>query len=566
MKSNRKTGMSIIAVLTVIVMIALLSASCKPQETLEGFNITTFNSDIVIKRVDGQEPLNMPYRYAMPIIRAGLSEEVIGINISSVRCKIGRKGLSMSGYEKILVEPDSSEVTRVINSIDYCKGITTLSGIIADKNDSRITIYEGYNEELLLETSQNYAIIPSTLSKHINQELPDADKVFYVKNNETRGAEPFKIIGEYTTNKEHDALYLSFYGMGKVAKGAQIDIPDYIDCMEIDVNEGKDLSGLISVLNNYFADYNVLSQYEKRINRFNERYPYMFVNTAGIKPVLIEEDTNFKKNIITVSRIDEKSDLMMSHLYGDALVKEYHEYSQYISDINISTGIKGVNPADYPTGTKYQPYGLKLMPLGMQQDRVWMSFNVPPYHKAVTSISEIKRDKQGCEIYFYGNYRNRDLVKQREQDYYEKATRRGGDMKGYAIIPAPMFEAVQHYIMTSQQVLELCPTKEGTPGTTLYVAFTAIGYYKLPEGSQDAYDVIYITYYGNNDKYKLDAFKDEHIESITIETRSDADMEALTRYLRKYFAPKETAAEYSGSKNELGLDYEYCYTILKNVD
>lgn len=566
MKSNRKTGMSIIAILTVIVMIALLSASCKPQETLEGFNITTFNSDIVIKRVDGQEPLNMPYRYAMPIIRAGLSEEVIGINISSVRCKIGRKGLSMSGYEKILVEPDSSEVARVINSIDYCKGITTLSGIIADKNDSRITIYEGYNEELLLETSQNYAIIPSTLSKHINQELPDADKVFYVKNNETRGAEPFKIIGEYTTNKEHDALYLSFYGMGKVAKGAQIDIPDYIDCMEIDVNEGKDLSGLISVLNNYFADYNVLSQYEKRINRFNERYPYMFVNTAGIKPVLIEEDTNFKKNIITVSRIDEKSDLMMSHLYGDALVKEYHEYSQYISDINISTGIKGVNPADYPTGTKYQPYGLKLMPLGMQQDRVWMSFNVPPYHKAVTSTSEIKRDKQGCEIYFYGNYRNRDLVKQREQDYYEKATRRGGDMKGYAIIPAPMFEAVQHYIMTSQQVLELCPTKEGTPGTTLYVAFTAIGYYELPEGSRDAYDVIYITYYGNNDKYKLDAFKDEHIESITIETRSDADMEALTRYLRKYFAPKETAAEYAGSKNELGLDYEYCYTILKNVD
>jgi hypothetical protein len=557
--------MTVIAILTVIV-IALLSVSCKPQETLEGFNITTFNSDIVIKRVDGQEPLNMPYRYAMPIIRAGLSEEVIGINISSVRCKIGRKGLSMSGYEKILVEPDSSEVTRVINSIDYYKGITTLSGIIADKNDSKITIYEGYNEELLLETSQNYAIIPSTLSKHINQELSDSDKVFYVKNNETRGAEPFKIIGEYTTNKEHDALYLSFYGMGKVAKGAQIDIPDYIDCMEIDVNEGKDLSGLISVLNNYFADYNVLSQYEKRINRFNERYPYMFVNTAGIKPVLIEEDTNFKKNIITVSRIDEKSDLMMSHLYGDALVKEYHEYSQYISDINIGTGIKGVNPADYPTGTKYQPYGLKLMPLGMQQDRVWMSFNVPPYHKAVTSISEIKRDKQGCEIYFYGNYRNRDLVKQREQDYYEKATRRGGDMKGYAIIPAPMFEAVQHYIMTSQQVLELCPTKEGTPGTTLYVAFTAIGYYELPEGSRDAYDVIYITYYGNNDKYKLDAFKDEYIESITIETRSDADMEALTRYLRKYFAPKETAAEYSGSKNGLGLDYEYCYTIKEKAD
>ena len=78
--------------------------------------------------------------------------------------------------------------------------------------------------------------------------------------------------------------------------------------------------------------------------------------------------------------------------------------------------------------------------------------------------------------------------------------------------------------------------------------------------------MIYITYYGNNDKYKLDAFKDEYIESITIETRSDADMEALTRYLRKYFAPKETAAEYSVSKNGLGLYYEYCYTIKEKAD
>ena len=58
---------------------------------------------------------------------------------------------------------------------------------------------------------------------------------------------------------------------------------------------------------------------------------------------------------------------MMSH-YMHALVKEYHEYSR-INDINIGTGIK-VLIRRLPTGTKYQPYGLKLMPLGMQQDRV----------------------------------------------------------------------------------------------------------------------------------------------------------------------------------------------------
>ena len=114
MKSNRKTGMSIIAVLTVIVMIALLSASCKPQETLEGFNITTFNSDIVIKRVDGQEPLNMPYRYALPLLGsvAAMKEEIADVNISSVRCELGNKGLRLSNYENILADLNSSDAKK----------------------------------------------------------------------------------------------------------------------------------------------------------------------------------------------------------------------------------------------------------------------------------------------------------------------------------------------------------------------------------------------------------------------------------------------------------------------
>ena len=71
---------------------------------------------------------------------------------------------------------------------------------------------------------------------------------------------------------------------------------------------------------------------------------------------------------------------------------------------------------------------------------------------------------------------------------------------------------------------------------------------------------------GNNSKYEKEAYKNEYIESITIETRSDADMESLTRYLRQYFAPSDVASQYTGSINELGLEYEYCYTIMENVD
>ncbi|MDD4543695.1 MAG: hypothetical protein PHY13_08005, partial [Clostridia bacterium] len=185
---------------------------------------------------------------------------------------------------------------------------------------------------------------------------------------------------------------------------------------------------------------------------------------------------------------------------------------------------------------------------------------------AITSISEIKSDKRNSEIYFYGNYTNKGLVVQREEDYRNRATLNGGAMEGYAIVPAPMFEAIRHYMSTDQQVLELCATDENNPNNRLYVAFTAIGYYELPEDSTDQYDVIYITYVGNNNKYKKEAYKNEYIESITIETRSDADMESLTRYLRQYFAPSDGASEYIGSINELGLKYEYCYTIKENVD
>jgi hypothetical protein len=565
---NRKKTCITIALLIVIVLTALFLVSCDSSgKQLEVYNVTPFNSDIVIKRVDGQEPLNMPYRYARFILdsRSKYEDEIVGLNISSVRYTMSNTGLSMSNYERIFTNANSGEVKEVIDSIKYCKGITTLNGIVADKEVSKITLYEGYTADLLEDNQQNYAIIPSTLSEHIKAGLSDSKKVFKIYNSETSGLEDFEIIGEYTTDEEHDTLYLSFAGFSRAVAGAKWDALNHIDCMEIDVDENKDLADFAYHLSNIFADYNMLYQYSKRINKLNEAYPYMFINTIGLDPVYIEEYTDFKENVITISRIDGKDILGMSHLYGDALVEDYSDYSEYITDIVISTGRKGVDPADYPSGTEYQPYGLKLKTLGRSQDSIWMDYPIPPYHQAITSISEIKSDKKDSEIYFYGNYTNKDLVVQREEDYVDRATGNGGSMEGYAIVPAPMFEAIRHYMYTDLQVLELCPTA-GNTTNNVYVAFTAIGYYELPEGSTDQYDVIYITYVGNNNKYEKEAYENEYIESITIETKSDADMESLTRYLSQYFAPSDIAGEYTGFENELGLKYEYCYTIKENVD
>ena len=50
-------------------------------------------------------------------------------------------------------------------------------------------------------------------------------------------------------------------------------------------------------------------------------------------------------------------------------------------------------------------------------------------------------------------------------------------------------------------------------------------------------------------------------EAIIIETRSDTDLTELINILKQYFAPAEEAAGYVGQKNELGLAYEYCFTL-----
>lgn len=77
---------------------------------------------------------------------------------------------------------------------------------------------------------------------------------------------------------------------------------------------------------------------------------------------------------------------------------------------------------------------------------------------------------------------------------------------------------------------------------------------------------IYFTYAGYNDRYKLKQFKNEYIEAITIETKSDTDITQLVKYLERYFVPSDNTAKYSKEKNVLGLEYEYCYTITNKAN
>ena len=592
MRNKRKISFTIIIAAVVIVIVALLFIF---RDSLFGnigrFDTTTFNSDIVIKRSDAQEPLSMPYRYSKVLMdnRLVYNEEIVGINISSVKYGISDTGLSLYNYKDVLKNGDSKEAKAVVDSIKYCKGVTTLSGIISDKEKSKITIYEGYTADLMIESLHHYVIIPSALSDYINEELPENEKVLFIMNPETNGLAYFTIIGEYETKNESDALYLSYCGLSTLVLGGRKDISDHIDCMEIDVNEHADLTVFSYFLIKYFADFNVLSHYDKRINSFNEPYSYMFVNTVDIKAIDLTEEEGFEKNIIRISRIDGKDKLEMSHVYADALVNDYYKYSQYITDLNISTGRKGVDLYNRSAFSDIPSYdftielggdlGSEFVYCMKEQGEKW-----PCFHQAVTSITEIERMKKGCEITFYTDYTNKDLKEIRRDDFKEGGLHMEGGIKGYAIIPATIHEATCNHRSIDYHVVYMVERgKAIDPLDALRVGFKVIGYYELSEGTkeqvtdnkkvreydkdgnEDEYDTIFITYTGHNDKYIKQSVKNEHIEAITIETRSDVEITELIKYLKKYFAPSDETAGYIGSKNELGLEYEYCFTVMNSI-
>jgi hypothetical protein len=564
-----------IVVIVIVIVIAVIAAAMLYifRDSLfqkEDNNVvSSFNSDIVIKRMDTGESLNMSYKYAKSILdkRRTFIEEIANINISSVRYKMEENNIKWYTNEGFLVKDDTDKDREIIDAIKYCKGISALSGILSDREDCKIMLYEGYSEELLLKGYENCAIIPSSMSKYINKEIPDNEKVLFISDTYFGNTFYFTIIGEYKTKSEYDTLYVSYAGLTELIRARRTDIPNHVDSLELDVYENKDLTGLVNYLSQYFAEGSVYSEYEGRFNVYNEPYEFMYVHSLNIEPVVPLQDIIYANYEIIISRIDGKSDLEMSHVYSDALIEDYDKYSQHISDIVISTGVKGVNPDDYPTDSSepgYYNYPLYSIQMNFGfQSQFWNNYeDFPPFYQAVTGISEIKSMKKNCKVTLHFGYSSKDMIvpKQTDIDHY---------VKGYAVIPLPMHEAnrnrfdyVNIIVRMNEAMAEYEESGRRIFSCRTISCFKVIGYYE----TTDKYDVIYITYAGSNEKYKLEPFENEHIESVTLWAQDDTDIKVLQGYLEQYFAPATDTSKYAGKKNALGRDYEYCYTIKSNAD
>jgi len=565
---NKKSYvMKCVVILSVIMLTGLLMASCNnlPKNGTK-YIPGSFNSDIIIQRTDGQSPLMMPYKYSRILLEDKYlyKEEIFGISIASVKYEINSTGMSWDGFTDVLVNTDSKMAKDAIKSVKYCIGITDLNAIILDKGESDITLYEGYSADLLISSSQDYVIIPSSISSYINNKLPAGERALVIQYTDTGLADIFTIIGEYTAEDEQDTLYLSYSGFSELILAGQNDISDHVDSLQIDVNEEKDLTKFAEYLCGYFADSNLLAQYSDRLNMLNEPYLYRFVHSMNINPIILEtpeeEEANFNKSRFTISRTDGNVDLGMSYKYADALIRDYETYSQYITDIVISTGVKGVDPRDYPPFTNVPSYELHLsFDSGFANDikdpLIFASF---PYHQAITSISEIKRMKSDCEITFYGDYTNKDLVVPRQKDCK-------GFIKGYAIIPATLDEASQNKgnLASFDNYNFYLKEKNAAPlSYAINPGFKVIGYYT----TTDEYDTVYITYAGSNEKYKKEPFKSECIESIVIETKGNIDITPLIEYLEQFFVPSDNIAKYMGKKNVLNMEYEFYYSMTDGTE
>jgi hypothetical protein len=89
----------------------------------------------------------------------------------------------------------------------------------------------------------------------------------------------------------------------------------------------------------------------------------------------------------------------------------------------------------------------------------------------------------------------------------------------------------------------------------IYSRFKPIGEYV----TTDKYDTVYLTYAGYNEKYVIEPYRSEYIESIVIETKKDIDITPFLEYLEKYFAPADNVEKYIRENNELDIAYEFCY-------
>lgn len=572
MEKNKKTNKKTIWIVIVsIIIIATISAVLILFKDNLFKQKETFDNDLVIKRIDGNDSLKMPFKYSEIFLTAGsyFEEEILNLKISTVSFDISEAGISWGAVENVLVNTGDKNALDDLAGIKYCKGITDISTIISDKKRSSVIFYEGYSEEQYND-GNDYVIIPSSMSKYINEELSTDDKILTLRHSNYMGM--FKIIGEYTTKDEYDTLYVSYANLVNLFDASSIYMSEYVDTLEIDINEEKDLTKLIEYLERYFADANMLDQYKGKTNMFDDFYLYKFVHSINTNPSSSETQVgtitelnpsqseqpviNNEKNILTISRIDGGTDLNMSHIYADILINDYMTYSQYINDIVISTEVIGVDRYSIPLFTNYEMYGITVGWNGVSFDDIQLFVDVM-FHQAVTSTSDIIKTKSDCEIKFYGDYTEKDLIMPREEDC-------NVFVKGYAIVPATFNNAFNQLSVEESKLLITYYSEELHDGgfPLIYSEFKPIGEYV----TTDKYDTIYLTYVGYNDKYIIEPYKNEYIESIVIETKKDMDISPFIEYLEKYFAPSDNAEKYKGKNNELGIEYEFCYTMTEGIN
>lgn len=115
----------------------------------------------------------------------------------------------------------------------------------------------------------------------------------------------------------------------------------------------------------------------------------------------VDDTSSNENNIITISRMDGESYLNMLYAYANNLVQSYSTYGQYIDDISISTDIVEIINTDMHLAISG---GTLLMgtPSYLITDM--------KYIQGITSIKEIIKQKDDCEIRFYGDYTEKDLV------------------------------------------------------------------------------------------------------------------------------------------------------------
>jgi len=255
----------------------------------------------------------------------------------------------------------------------------------------------------------------------------------------------------------------------------------------------------------------------------------------------IDDTSSNENNIITISRMDGESYLNMPYAYANNLVQSYSTYGKYIDDISISTDIVEIINTD--------------MHLGISGSALLMgtpSYLITDmkYIQGITSIKEIIKQKDDCEIRFYGDYTEKDLISPIES--YTCA--------GYVIIPAAIGDYLAEGNNDGTGKLDLTNRLQGQ-SSELTLSFFIIGEYV----TKDDYDTLFFSYSGYNEKFMYERYRD-NISSIVIETKKDMDITPFITYLEKYFADADDLEKFEGTVNSLDVEYEFCYDRTKGTE